>query len=143
VETVLIVHAAATWLMVGVIWLVQVVHYPLFAGVGAERFPGYHASHSSRISLIVGPAMLTEAATAVLLVAARPDGVAAWMAWTGLALVAVNWAATAALAIPQHSRLSAGFDASAHRRLVGGNWVRTASWTIRGVLAGAMLSAAT
>lgn len=141
-ETVLIVHAAATWLMVGVIWLVQVVHYPLFAGVGAERFPGYHAAHSSRISLIVGPAMLIEAATAVLLVAARPDGVAAWMAWTGLALVVVNWAATAGLAIPQHSRLSAGFDASAHRRLVGGNWVRTAAWTTRGVLAGAMLSAA-
>ena len=28
-------HAAATWALVGLIWTVQVVHYPLFALVGA------------------------------------------------------------------------------------------------------------
>lgn len=30
----LLVHAAATWAMVGLVWFVQVVHYPLFAQVG-------------------------------------------------------------------------------------------------------------
>lgn len=141
-DTVLLVNAAATWFMAGVIWIVQVVHYPLFAGVGAPGFPGYHAAHSRRIGLIVGPAMLTEAATALLIAFSPPDGVAAWMAWTGLALVAVLWLATAALAIPQHGRLSTGFDPAAHARLVAGNWVRTAAWSARGVLVAAMLAAA-
>ncbi|MFN8124562.1 MAG: hypothetical protein U0237_19305 [Thermoleophilia bacterium] len=141
-DTVLVVNAAATWLMAGVIWIVQLVHYPLFAGVGAEGFPDYHAAHSSRISLVVGPAMLTEAGTALALALAPPAGVAGWAAWTGLALVAVTWLATAALAIPQHGRLALGFDPAAHRRLVAGNWVRTAAWSARGVLAAWMLAAA-
>lgn len=138
----LVVNAAATWLMAGVIWIVQVVHYPLFARVGADGFPAYHAAHSGRISYIVGPAMLTEAATALALAVAPPDGVAPWAAWTGLGLVAVTWLATAALAIPQHGRLSLGFDPAAHARLVAGNWVRTAAWSARGVLVAAMLATA-
>ena len=140
--SVLIVNAAATWLMAGVIWIVQLVHYPLFARVGPDGFAGYHAAHSSRISLVVGPAMLVEAATAVAVAVAPPDGVAAWAAWLGLGLVAVTWIATAALAVPQHGRLSTGFDAGAHRRLVSGNWVRTAAWSARGVLVAVMLASA-
>ena len=35
---VLLTHLAATLYMVGVIWFVQVVHYPLFARAGAEGF---------------------------------------------------------------------------------------------------------
>ena len=41
--TVLITCAAATWFMAGLHWFVQVVHYPLFADVGTERFIAYHA----------------------------------------------------------------------------------------------------
>jgi hypothetical protein len=35
----LLANAAATFFMVGVIWFVQVVHYPLFARVGTLDFP--------------------------------------------------------------------------------------------------------
>ncbi len=35
----LFVHAAMTLFMVGVIWFVQIVHYPLFRGVGEARDP--------------------------------------------------------------------------------------------------------
>ena len=34
----LIIHAAATWFMVGLIWFVQIVHYPMFANVGRDSF---------------------------------------------------------------------------------------------------------
>ncbi|MCK6525129.1 hypothetical protein L6R49_27300, partial [Myxococcota bacterium] len=33
----LLIHAAATWFMVGLIWFVQIVHYPLFSAVGPPR----------------------------------------------------------------------------------------------------------
>ena len=43
---VLVLHVAATMFMVGLIWLVQIVHYPLFAHVGADTFLAYHQRHT-------------------------------------------------------------------------------------------------
>lgn len=136
---VLAIHAAATWSMVGVIWMVQVVHYPLFAEVGAAQFAAYERSHQQRITWIVAPLMLIELLSAVWLVASPPSGVARWILWLGLALVLVNWGSTALVQVPLHERLAAGFSEAAHARLVATNWVRTASWTLRGGLAGWLL----
>ena len=63
---VLIAHVGATLAMTGLIWLIQCVHYPLFAQVGAEAFQDYHARHTQWITPIVGPLMLIELGTAVL-----------------------------------------------------------------------------
>ena len=49
-------------------------------------------------------------------------------------LMIVIWVATIALSVPCHEKLSLGFDASAHRRLVLTNWIRTIAWTLRGLL---------
>lgn len=133
-ELLLLAHAAATLFMAGVIWFVQVVHYPLFGKVGVEGFVAYAEAHSRLTSLVVGPPMLLEASTAVLLVFLRPNGVPAFAAWLGLFLVAVIWLSTAALQVPRHRVLGAGFDFSAHRFLVASNWVRTLCWSLRGVL---------
>jgi hypothetical protein len=45
VKYILFVHLAATLFMVGVIWLMQVVHYPLFARIGQEGFALYSRAH--------------------------------------------------------------------------------------------------
>ena len=126
-------HAAATLVMVGVIWIVQVVHYPLFARVGGD-FAAYADGHSRRISWVVGPPMLIEASTGLAIAIRPPGGVSSTLAWTGLALIGVLWLSTALLQVPEHQRLGRGFDAPAHRRLVLGNWVRTVAWSARGVL---------
>ncbi|MGB3541981.1 hypothetical protein [Rubrivirga sp.] len=128
---VLLTNLAATLLMTGVIWIVQVVHYPLFAGVGVEGWTAYEASHQSRITLVVGPLMLIELATAVWLIADRPDAVPAWMVLVGAGLVGVIWASTAFLQVPLHNALGGSFDAEAHGKLVSTNWVRTLAWTVR------------
>jgi len=60
----------STYGMVAVIVFVQLVHYPLFAQVGADGFARYEALHTQRISWIVVPLMLVEAATALLLLGA-------------------------------------------------------------------------
>ena len=62
------IHAAATLYMTGLIWFVQVVHYPLMARVGGGGFAAYEAAHTNRTAWVVGPAMLAEAGTAVALV---------------------------------------------------------------------------
>ena len=135
---VLLVNLATTWFMAGVIWVVQLVHYAQFDGVGAEAWPAYHRRHTAGITLVVGPGMLIELVTAVWLCAQRPRGVPAWAAWLGLALVVLLWASTAAVQVPLHNRLANGFDAEAARRLVVTNWFRTVVWTGRGALVGWM-----
>lgn len=138
----LLINAAATLFMTGLIWFVQVVHYPLFAGVGPGEFPAYSWRHQRLTTMVVGPAMLLEAGAAVWVAAAPPAGVPAWMPWSALLLLGAIWISTAMLQMPLHRRLAAGFDAAAIRRLVGGNWIRTAAWSGRSVLAIAMLGAA-
>ncbi len=127
-------HVFATLTMFGVIWVVQLVHYPLFAGVGADGFADYEAAHQARITFVVLPAMLLELGTALALVWLRPEAVPGWLAWTGLGLVGVVWVSTAVVQVPLHTALSAGFDGDAHARLVASNWVRTAAWTARAAL---------
>lgn len=129
----LLVHVAATLCLVGLIWTIQVVHYPLMGQVGAEAFSRYHVLHSSAISWLVVPLMLVELGTAIVWVV-RPLSDTTWPAWLGLALIGVIWLSTAVLQVPQHNILAGGFDAAAHHFLVTSNWLRTVAWSLRGVL---------
>jgi hypothetical protein len=131
---VLTVHVGATWFMTGVIWFVQLVHYPLFAAAAGPSFAAYHRRHLSLVTWIVAPAMLIELATGLLLAWAPPAGVSPWTTTTGLVLLAVIWLSTAFVQVPGHNRLRHGFDADAHRRLVASNWIRTAAWSARALI---------
>jgi hypothetical protein len=139
----LLLHAAATLFMTGLIWFVQVSHYPLFAAVSPEAFPDYARRHQARTTLVVGPAMLIEALCAAWILLDPPAGVPWWMAAAGILLLLAIWLSTAFLQIPLHGRLAHGFDRGAIRRLVAGNWLRTIAWSVRGGLALAMIAAAT
>ena len=130
----LVIHAAATLAMGGVIWFVQVVHYPMMALVPADAFGRYERVHQQRTTRVVGPLMLAEATSAALLVWLCPPE-SRWLAWLGIALLAAVWASTFGVQVPLHARLERGFDTRTHRRLVATNWVRTALWTARGGLA--------
>lgn len=131
---ILLAHLAATLFMVGVIWFVQVVHYPLFSRIGSEKFSLYSEAHSRLTTYVVGPPMLVEASTALLLVFQRPEGVPLAAALIGLALVVAVWLSTALLQVPRHTTLGSGFDRGAWSGLVLSNWVRTVAWSARGGL---------
>jgi uncharacterized membrane protein len=138
----LVAHAAATLFMTGVIWVIQVVHYPLFSYADRASYPAFAAAHARLITPIVGPAMLVELATAAWLVLDRPGVVPARWVWIGAALVGVIWVSTALLQVPMHGQLAQGYDARAHAWLVQSNWIRTIAWTARSVIALMMLSRA-
>lgn len=133
-QLVLLAHVAATLMMVGLIWFVQIVHYPQFARVGREGFAAYQAEHMRATTWVVAVPMLVEAITAGLLAWRPPTPELRSACWVGLALVVVIWISTATLQVPRHNALALGFDAEAHRALVQSNWIRTLAWTARGVL---------
>ncbi|HEV2094775.1 MAG TPA: hypothetical protein VGR18_16585 [Rubrobacter sp.] len=140
-QLLLLLHVGATLFMVGLIWFVQVVHYPLFGRVGREGFADYSLAHSRLTGLVVGPPMLVEAGTAVALAVRLPEGVPLFLPVLGLILLAVVWLSTALLQSPQHGVLGRGFVPASHRFLVASNWVRTVCWTARGILALLMTAA--
>jgi hypothetical protein len=112
--TILLVQTVAVWFMTGTVWTMQVLDYPLLAKVGADAVPAYETAHNRRFVRVVGPV-----AAAVLLV-----------------VVIVS---TARFQAPAHARLARGFDAATHAGLVRGNRVRTAAWTLLGLVDVAML----
>lgn len=135
----LLAHAAATWAMVGLIWTIQVLHYPLLAAVGDGAFAGYEAAHTRRITALLALPWGVEAATTLALAALAPAGAARALAWGGALLLAGILASTVLLQVPRHRVLAEGFDAAAHRGLVATNWLRTLLWTARGAVALALL----
>lgn len=129
----IVAQCVATWYMVGVIWMVQLVHYPLMARVGSEQFVEYERQHVDQMGIVVVPAMLIELLTAVWLavsMGSRSGGVY----WWGLGLVGLIWASTFLIQVPLHDQLSNAFDVAAHGRLVLSNWLRTVTWTARGAI---------
>ncbi len=132
-EIVFLAHLAATWALVGLIWFVQVVHYPLFSSVGPAQFVGYEARHTRRTGWVVAVLMPLEAGTGLWL-ALDPPGQAGNLALIGLALIALLWIVTLLWQVPLHRRLSVSYQPGLVLQLVRSNWVRTSVWSARGLL---------
>lgn len=134
IKILLLANLASTFFMIGLIWFVQIVHYPLFERVGRDGFAAYESAHSQLTSLVVIPPMLVELVTTVMLVLVRPAGIRLSEAVAGAVLLAVVWGSTFFLQVPRHGELSLGFDLAAHTALVTTNWLRTIAWSLRGFL---------
>lgn len=122
--------------MTGVIWLTQVLVYPQFFAVPDAQWNTYHRRHTVRISIVVIPLMLTEAATGLW------AAFTSWP-WTTLRMVALVclaavWLSTFALQVPLHERLSKGPGTAEKKRLLATNWIRTVAWTVKAAVTLAM-----
>lgn len=125
----MLAHFAVTCALVGLIWTIQIVQYPLFDRVGRDAFPVWHAAYTSAITRVVAPLMLVELAGALWLLGVEDHREPAFLA--SLAPLALVWIATAFVQVPLHGRLARGLDPASHCRLVRSNWLRTLAWTAR------------
>jgi hypothetical protein len=116
--------------MTGLIWVVQLTHYPLMRFVERERFAEFGARHTSSISFAVMPGMLLELASLCLLLFLKQDVLILLSA----ALLILIWVTTFLVSVPCHTKLAKGFDTGAHSRLVSTNWIRTIGWTARTII---------
>lgn len=132
-DLILATHLASTWLMVGVIWYVQLVHYPHLRFVSDSEWKAAHRQHMQRTTLIVAAPMLIEATCALALLW-FPES-RDWRAVTGVVLVAVIWLSTSLIQVRQHNQLERRMDTPLILQLCRYNWIRTLAWTARGFLA--------
>lgn len=133
-DFIFLIHAGATLFLVGLIWTIQIVHYPLFERVGADGYAAYQTAHMSRITYVVAPVMLLELATAIYFAFVNYEPIDRRIFWFGLALVLLIWLSTMFVQSPIHGRLANAFETDLARKLVLTNWLRTILWTLRGAL---------
>ncbi|MBY0374427.1 MAG: DUF1772 domain-containing protein [Bryobacteraceae bacterium] len=129
-DTLFALELRATWFLTGLIWLIQLVHYPTFASIAPGGFLAFHAFHSSRIAWIVMPAMAIEASCCAANLYRHRTPAHALRA----ALLVAVWILTFFVMVPLHSRLDQSFDRAAIDQLILWNWPRTLAWTLRALL---------
>jgi len=121
--------------MVGVIWIIQLVHYPAYRYIDALEFTQYQNFHSTQISYFVAPVMLLELASG------------AWMfyqltqsknnlsiAITTFLTLLIIWGLTFFKIVPLHNQLVSGKNLVIIEHIIQLNWWRTILWTLRGLL---------
>lgn len=132
-----LVNLASSLFMMGLIWTIQLLHYPSFQFVDENNFKDFHRFHNQKISFIVIPVMISELVTSGLL----------W--WNegylslngiGFYLVLLIWVSTFLLSVPNHAKLSKGKDDVVITALVNTNWVRTMLWTVKAGLSLCIIS---
>ncbi len=133
-EIALLANTAGTIFMVGLIWFVQRVHYPLLAQVDVDQQISVGAEHQRRTAQVVGLPMAVEGVSTLILLVDRPDQVEWLLPLMGAILLAISLGSTVFLSVPLHQKMVNQPSAELGKKLVSTNWPRTISWTLRGVI---------
>jgi hypothetical protein len=142
-HSILLFHTILILYVLGEIWFVQLVVYPLFAKVGREEYVTYHKFYTSKIPLPVIIPGFVSFFLPIALIIFRPDSVPLWLALTNVVCGLVGLLVTVALEIPRHNRLEKGGKQDpVIRELILFNWPRTLSITSSAVLTLIMLTLA-
>ena len=124
-------NVISAFLLTGVIWTIQIVHYPSFHYIDKLSFTNFHNFHERRISIIVMPLMLIELITSIALYIHNMWSIIFAL---NLLIVVLIWCSTFFVQVPIHSILSKKKDKNLIEKLVNTNWIRTFLWSIRMLL---------
>jgi hypothetical protein len=140
-RSLLILEFTASAMMTGLIWFVQIIHYPLFGRIPGEAFTSYEREHTVRTGWVVAPLMLLELGTALLITLRHLPPGETMLHRSALGALLLIWASTFLIQVPLHGILEKRHDPGAIRLLVATNWIRTLLWTLRtGLLAPLLLA---
>ena len=127
-DDLLMIHIVSTSIMVGVIWVIQLVHYPSFKYVKESDYIIFQKYHMRNISYIVFPVMFTELITALLIFFSGEKSLFFVLSLICLFLI---WVITGVLFTKFHSILQKGKDLKMIEKMINANWIRTLLWTLR------------
>lgn len=137
-DIVFLINLASGLMMTGIIWMVQVVQYPLFLKLTPQELFNYHTVYTKRITYVVLPLMFAELIS---------SGLSAIYSFKFLPLmifgfVLATWLSTFILSVPLHQKLSNNNfnDFSEEKihdlchKLIATNWPRTVLWSLKSLL---------
>ena len=126
---VLLGHLIFTSIMTGVIWVIQIVHYPSFHFIEKELYTAFQKFHMNKISIIVIPIMLAELITGIMLFLDK--SFKSPFLIISIIILVLIWLITGVFFTKAHNELIAGYQELVVNQLVAMNWIRTLLWTLR------------
>ena len=121
------IHFLSTSLMVGIIWVIQLLHYPTFHFIKESDYVEFQHFHMQRISFIVVPVMIIELLSGFMLVYYFRSNLLILC----LIILLVIWLITFVFFTKLHQSLLGGYDKIIVDKLVQINWSRTVLWSLR------------
>jgi hypothetical protein len=126
-----LISLASSFAMLGIILVVQFLHYPTFRFIEESVFKEYEKFHAKNIIPIVSFFMLAEVAASIMLTIYDPYNLL--VNTINLLSLSLLWLVTLLFSIPCHYRLSKGKDLEAIESLIKTNWLRTILWGFRAI----------
>jgi hypothetical protein len=123
----LLAHMGLCFFMTGLIWTIQVVHYPTFRYVDSIKFTDFSLFHGKSITPITALPMILEFVTGALLLFYFRSALTA----LNFAFIILIWMSTFFLSVPIHNQLAVARDEALIEKLILTNWPRTILWTLR------------
>ena len=133
-SSILLINIFSAFFATGLIWTIQLVHYPSMRFVSRDKFELFHSFHQLRISIIAMPLMAIELITTIILFMQNIDNESSLIFKINLIIVTLIWFSTFFIQVPLHQKLSKGKKTSLIDKLVLTNWFRTVLWTLRSIL---------
>ena len=127
-----LINLSSSLFLCGLIWMIQVVHYPIFHRLEKEEFISHMEFHQRKISFVVIPVMMAELITSGVLSFFSEQFQILHI--TGLILVLLVWVATFFYSVPLHSALMDGYSRESVNKLCSTNRIRVFLWTAKAVL---------
>ena len=127
-----LIHLVFTSILVGIIWVIQLVHYPSFHFIRKDIYVSFQKLHTDKIAIIVAPVMLIELITGILLIYMETNINIVLI--VSLVILLAIWILTAIYFYKAHQNLMSGYNKEIINQLIKLNWIRTVLWTFRLIL---------
>lgn len=129
IQTVLVINLFSSFFLCGLIWTIQIVHYPMFLRLDKDNFTSHIAFYGHRISFIVAPMMVAELVTSAILIFTSPTYF--FFHVSGFIAVSLIWGITFFVQVPLHNHLAIIRDKQTIHTLIRSNILRTIFWSIK------------
>lgn len=125
-------HTAMTLYMTGLIWFVQIVHYPLKVFISEEDWIVYERMHTRKTLFVTLPFMIVELASLIYMtvIAEAPFS---WEMIIFQVCTLIVWISTMGIQVPIHGKLEQEYNLVNVHRLIKTNWIRTIAWSVKAI----------
>lgn len=128
IDLIELIQCYITFALFGLIWTIQLVHYPAFHYIDLKKFTEFEKMHMVKITYIVGPLMLGEFVVSLTLLFLTAFALKSIIVFI---IVILLWLSTLLFSIPCHKKLANEKNDGEIQKLISTNWARTILWSLK------------
>lgn len=125
-----IIELVITSILVGLIWVIQLLTYPSFQHVDNLNYSQFHIHHVQSITPLVAPLMIAEVLILLNSLFYKNYPLSNEVILSCI-LIVIIWLMTAFISVPIHNKLVLAKDNALIEKLILTNWIRTLAWSLR------------